>query len=49
MNSGKIFKKKEKKGTVKYVDDIGTVHIRWDSGILLGAVLEDEIELANKS
>jgi hypothetical protein len=25
-------------GTVKAVDDIGTVHIAWDNGITLGAV-----------
>lgn len=26
------------KGTVKAVDDIGTVHINWDNGCTLGAV-----------
>ncbi|MFF5996556.1 DUF4314 domain-containing protein [Lysinibacillus sp. KU-BSD001] len=32
-------------GTVRYVDDIGTVHINWENGSPLGAVLEDKIEL----
>lgn len=27
------------KGTVAFVDDIGTVHINWDSGSQLGIVL----------
>lgn len=31
------------KGTVQFVDDIGTVHVRWDNGSCLGAVLEDDI------
>jgi len=26
------------KGTVKYVDDMGTIHISWDCGSSLGAV-----------
>ncbi|MBE6772241.1 MAG: DUF4314 domain-containing protein [Ruminococcaceae bacterium] len=26
------------KGTVKHVDDVGTIHISWDCGSLLGAV-----------
>ncbi len=26
------------KGTVKHVDDIGTIHISWDCGSSLGAV-----------
>lgn len=33
-------------GTVKYVDDKGTIHIAWDSGHGLGAVYdEDEVAL----
>jgi len=32
------------KGTVECVDDIGTVHVRWDNGQRIGAVLgEDSI------
>ena len=26
------------KGTVRFVDDMGTIHIRWDCGSSLGAV-----------
>ncbi len=34
------------KGTVMFVDDIGTVHVAWDNGSTLGAVLgEDRISL----
>lgn len=33
------------KGIVQNVDDIGTVHIEWETGNRLGAVLEDTIEL----
>ncbi len=29
------------KGTVKFVDDIGTVHITWDNGSSLGACVLD--------
>lgn len=33
------------KGTVDYVDDIGTVHVNWDCGSSLGAVYgTDEIK-----
>ena len=28
-------------GTVESVDDIGTVHIKWDSGVTLGLVWDD--------
>ena len=28
-------------GTVVSVDDVGTVHVRWDSGVLLGLVWDD--------
>lgn len=32
------------KGTVDLVDDIGTIHVRWDSGRYLGAALgEDKV------
>lgn len=31
------------RGTVTYVDDIGTIHVNWDSGSSLGVVFgEDE-------
>lgn len=30
-------------GTVKSVDDIGTVHIKWDNGSSLGAVMGVDI------
>ena len=26
------------KGTVKFVDDIGTIHVRWDCGSSLGLI-----------
>lgn len=29
------------KGTVKFVDDVGTVHISWDKGSSLGACVLD--------
>ena len=29
-------------GTVKYVDDIGTVHISWDCGSFLGAAFGED-------
>lgn len=29
------------KGTVKFVDDVGTVHISWENGSSLGACLDD--------
>lgn len=32
-------------GIVRHVDDIGTVHIQWENGSSLGAVLEDKIQL----
>jgi hypothetical protein len=28
-------------GTVTFVDDLGTVHVDWDSGSKLGATLDD--------
>jgi hypothetical protein len=32
-------------GTVRMVDDIGTIHVSWDNGSSLGVVYgEDEIE-----
>ena len=33
-------------GTVRMVDDIGTIHVSWDNGSSLGVVYgEDEIEI----
>lgn len=33
------------KGTVRYVDDIGTIHVSWDTGSSLGVVYGmDKIE-----
>lgn len=29
-------------GTVKYVDDIGTIHVRWDNGSNLGIVYGED-------
>ena len=29
-------------GTVRYVDDIGTVHINWDNGSTLGAAYPED-------
>lgn len=31
------------KGTVRHVDDMGTVHISWDCGSSLGAVYGEDI------
>lgn len=31
------------KGTVKHVDDMGTIHISWDCGSSLGAVYGEDI------
>ena len=37
------------KGTVRCVDDIGTVHINWDCGSSLGVVYgEDIVKFENK-
>jgi hypothetical protein len=30
-------------GTVTLVDDLGTIHIKWDNGRLLGVVLGEDI------
>ena len=30
------------KGTVMFVDDIGTVHVHWDNGSTLGAAYPDD-------
>ena len=36
-------------GTVFYVDDIGTIHIRWDNGPSLGVVYgEDECRVVSE-
>ena len=29
-------------GTVKYVDDMGTIHINWDNGSQLGLVMDED-------
>jgi hypothetical protein len=35
-------------GTVEFVDSMGTVHVRWDSGVTLGLVAdEDSFELVD--
>lgn len=31
------------KGTVMFVDDIGTVHVAWSSGSFLGAVYGEDV------
>lgn len=31
-------------GTVAYVDDIGTIHVKWDNGSSLGVTNEDICE-----
>lgn len=33
------------KGTVHHVDDVGTVHVRWDNGSGLGVTLVDSISI----
>lgn len=36
-------------GTVFYVDDIGTIHVRWDNGLSLGVVYgEDECRVVSE-
>ena len=30
-------------GTVRWVDDIGTIHINWDNGLGLGAAFNEDI------
>ena len=30
-------------GTVMYVDDIGTIHIKWDNGSTLGAAYPEDM------
>jgi hypothetical protein len=31
------------KGTVDYVDDIGTLHVKWDNGRILGIIPHQDI------
>ena len=31
------------KGTVNHVDDMGTIHISWDCGSILGAVYGEDV------
>ncbi|MBR3819295.1 MAG: DUF4314 domain-containing protein [Clostridia bacterium] len=31
------------KGTVRFVDDMGTIHINWDCGLFLGVVYGKDI------
>jgi len=28
-------------GTVRFIDDMGTVHVRWDDGSALGLIADD--------
>jgi hypothetical protein len=34
-------------GVVDSVDDMGTVHVNWENGASLGALVEDSIEVVN--
>jgi hypothetical protein len=34
-------------GVINSVDDMGTVHVSWENGARLGALIEDSIELIN--
>ena len=35
-------------GTVSHVDDVGTIHVKWDNGRVLGLIYnEDEFEIIN--
>ena len=37
------------KGVVEYIDDIGTIHVKWETGSSLGVVWgEDQIALVDK-
>lgn len=37
------------KGTVQWVDDVGTIHVNWDNGSTLGAVFgEDRVCLVEE-
>lgn len=33
------------KGTVRFVDDIGQIHVAWDNGSSLAVTFEDAVEL----
>jgi hypothetical protein len=36
-------------GTITYIDDIGTIHVKWDNGSTLGLVpQEDQYEILDK-
>ena len=36
------------RGTVRFVDDMGTIHVRWDCGSSLGVVYgEDVVEIVS--
>lgn len=36
-------------GVVEFVDDIGTIHVKWDNGSTLGAAFgEDKVEVLEK-
>ncbi|MCP2323621.1 hypothetical protein HDA40_002128 [Hamadaea flava] len=32
-------------GTITFIDDLGTLHMRWDNGSTLGLAIGDEFEL----
>lgn len=34
-------------GTVTFIDDMGTLHVKWDDGSTLGMVAGDRWELVN--
>ncbi len=42
MNDRYARLQKGEKGTVLIIDDLGTVHVEWDCGSLLGVVLEED-------
>lgn len=40
---------KNEEGSVRYVDDAGTIHMKWDNGRSLGLVIEDRFEIIENS
>lgn len=36
------------KGTVDYIDDIGTIHVNWDKGSSLGLVYGEDLFIKSK-
>ena len=37
------------KGTIQFIDDMGTLHVKWDDGRSLGLVKEDMYEVLDRT